>query len=374
MLFRQLFDPESSTYSYLLADERSREALLIDPVREQIARDAELLGELELRLVVCLETHVHADHVSAGGLLRERFGSQIGVAAAAGVNSADLQLADGARIPFGSHALEARATPGHTAGCMTYVCRELGAAFTGDALLIRGCGRTDFQGGDARALFASVRGRILDLPPPTLLYPAHDYRGRTVTTVAEERRFNPRLGDSHSEDEFVTIMRGLRLAYPKRMDEAVPANLCAGITEPEATLPSQRPEDRWAPVLRTQSGVPVVEGHWLEAHAREIRIVDVREPIEFCGPLGHLEGAQLVPLATLDEAARGWDRALPVVTVCTYGVRSGRAALRLSSAGFVEVASLHGGLVRWSAEARPVVEVLADRSRQDAVVWRGTGI
>lgn len=374
MLFRQLFDPESSTYTYLLADERSREALLIDPVREQIERDVELLGELELRLVYALETHVHADHVSAGGRLRERLGCQLGLGAAAGVTTADLQLADGARVGFGGHALEVRATPGHTAGCTTYVCRELGAAFTGDALLIRGCGRTDFQGGDARALFASVRTRILDLPQGTLLYPAHDYRGRTVTTVAEERRFNPRLCDARSEDEFLAIMAGLRLAYPKRMDEAVPANLCAGITEPEQTHPSQRPEDRWAPIARTRGGVPVLEGHWLEAHARELRIVDVREPIEFCGPLGHLPGAELVPLAGLAAAARGWDRARPVVAVCTYGVRSGKAAQQLADAGFERVASLHGGLARWSAEGRPVVEVLGDRARQDTEAWRGMGI
>ncbi len=374
MLLRQLLDPETSTYSYLLADEHTREAVLIDSVREHLARDVELIEQLELRLRYALETHVHADHVTAAWPLRQRFGCRIGVGAGAGVATADLQLADGARVAFGAHALEIRATPGHTAGCVTYVCLEQGVAFTGDALLIRGCGRTDFQGGDARTLYASVRGRILDLPPGTRLYPGHDYRGRMQTTVVEERRFNPRLGDARSEGEFLTLMGKLRLAYPKRMDEAVPANLCVGITVPEETHASERPEDRWAPVSRTPSGVPVVEGSWLEAQRRDVRVVDVREPVEFCGPLGHLEGAELVPLSRLAASARDWDPGRPVVAVCTYGVRSGRAALQLSEAGFECVASLHGGLVRWGAEGRPVVEVLGDRNRQDAEAWHGDAI
>ncbi len=229
MLFRQLFDPESSSYSYLLADSASREAVLIDAVREQLERDLALLAELELRLVFAVETHVHADHVTASGLLREKLGARVVVGARAGVETADLALDDGAGVRFGRHWLEARATPGHTAGCVTWVCSDAGMAFTGDALLIRGCGRTDFQQGDARRLFRSVRERVLTLPDETLLYPAHDYRGRTVTTVAEEKRWNPRLGLARSEQEFVAIMDGLQLAYPKRMDEAVPANLRSGL-------------------------------------------------------------------------------------------------------------------------------------------------
>lgn len=229
MIFRQLFDPETSTYTYLLADARTHEAVLIDPVREHVERDATLLGELELRLVYTLETHVHADHVTASGLLRQRLGSKIVVGAHAGVENADLAIADGARVCFGDHRLEARETPGHTSGCVTWVCAQAGLAFTGDALLIRGCGRTDFQQGDARGLFRSVRERIFSLPDETRLHPAHDYRGRMVTTVAEEKRFNPRLGGARTEEEFVEIMRALKLAYPKHMDEAVPANLRSGL-------------------------------------------------------------------------------------------------------------------------------------------------
>jgi sulfur dioxygenase len=226
MIFRQLFDPETSSYSYLLGDERTREAVLIDSVAGQLERDLALVRELELRLVYALETHVHADHVTAAGRLREAVGARVAVSEKSGVRNADQLLRDGEWIAFGAHRLEARATPGHTGGCMTFVAD--GMAFTGDALLIRGCGRTDFQEGDAKMLYHSVRTRILSLPEGTALYPAHDYRGRTLTTVAEELRFNPRLGTSKSEAAFVELMSELRLAYPKNMDEAVPANLYSG--------------------------------------------------------------------------------------------------------------------------------------------------
>lgn len=234
MIFRQLFDPETATYTYLLADEKTRAAVLVDTVLEQLERDSTLLRELDLGLVYTLETHVHADHVTAGGLLRETLGSKVGVGARANVENADLALGDGESLDFGSCRLETRHTPGHTDGCVTYVCHAGGFALTGDALLVRGCGRTDFQQGDARTLFHSVRERILSLPDETLLYPGHDYRGRTVTTVAEEKRFNARLGLSKTEAEFVEIMEGLNLAYPKRMDRAVPANLVSGLLAPSA--------------------------------------------------------------------------------------------------------------------------------------------
>ncbi len=233
MIFRQLFDPETSTYSYLLADEATREAVLIDSVREQLERDLTLLRELGLTLVYALETHVHADHVTASGRLREETGAKIAISADAGVSNADVGLRDGDAVRFGSHTLEARATPGHTNGCMTFVCREAGMAFTGDALLIRGCGRTDFQQGDAKMLYKSVHDKILSLPDDTALYPGHDYKGRMLTTVAEEKQFNARLGTGKTERQFEEIMNGLNLAYPKRIDEAVPANLESGLRVPE---------------------------------------------------------------------------------------------------------------------------------------------
>lgn len=374
MLFRQLFDPETSTYTYLLADTDARDAVLIDPVREQVARDVELLKELGLRLRYALETHVHADHVTGGGLLREALGCELVLGKRSGVLTADNSAGTGEVIHFGAHALEVRETPGHTDGCVTYVCHEEGMAFTGDALLIRGCGRTDFQQGDPRALHRSVHEQILSLPPDTLLYPGHDYKGRTVTTVAEERSFNPRLGESRTVDEFVSIMEGLQLAYPRRIDEAVPANMASGVTEPEPVEPSEDPADAWAPLLRTASGVPVVQGDWLATEGKRVRVIDVREHLEFCGPLGHLEGAELVPLSTLAEAARTWNREEPLVTVCAYGTRSGKAAQVLAALGFSRVASLHGGMTRWAQDGRPALEILGDRARQDAEALAGMGI
>jgi len=229
MIFRQLIDPETSTYTYLLGDESAREAVLIDPVLEQLDRDCTLLEEMGLELRFTLETHVHADHVTASGRLRERLGSQIAVGARAGVRNADLSLEDGGVVRVADLRLEVVETPGHTAGCVTYVCSDGSMAFTGDALLVRGCGRTDFQDGDADTLFRSVRERIFALPDSYLLYPGHDYKGRTVTAVAEEKRCNPRLGLHRSREEFLSLMAGLSLAYPKRLDTAVPANLESGL-------------------------------------------------------------------------------------------------------------------------------------------------
>ncbi|MEL6345174.1 MAG: MBL fold metallo-hydrolase, partial [Myxococcota bacterium] len=203
MLFRQLIDGRSSTFTYLLANEQTREAVLIDPVLEQVHRDAALIRELGLRLLWTLETHVHADHVTGGWLLKQRLGAQIALAAASGAVGADRYLKPDDIISFGQHTLTVRATPGHTNGCVTYVLDGDQAAFTGDALMIRGAGRTDFQQGDARTLYRSVTEQILSLPARALLWPAHDYRGRTVTTVEEERKFNPRLGGTTSEDDFV---------------------------------------------------------------------------------------------------------------------------------------------------------------------------
>jgi sulfur dioxygenase len=374
MLFRQLFDPETSTYTYLLADEDSRDAVLIDSVREQVARDMELIEQLGLRLGAALETHVHADHVTGAGLLRERLGCQVVVGGRSGVLTADRLVSQGEQLTFGRHALEVHETPGHTDGCVSFVCHEQGVAFTGDALLIRGCGRTDFQQGNARTLYDSVRSQILTLPDDTLLYPGHDYKGRMLTTVAEEKRWNPRLGDAQDVEDFVAIMDELDLAYPKRIDEAVPANMASGVTEPESAEPSDREADAWAPVLRTPSGVPVLRAEWLSEHLRDVRLVDVREYMEFCGVLGHLDGAELVPLQGLEKAAASWDRTHPIVTVCTYGTRSGKAAAILNGLGFESVAALHGGLARWTQLGLPVVEVLGDQGTQEATAFLGMGI
>jgi len=256
VIFRQFIDPETSTHTYLIADEPSREAVLVDPVLEQFDRDRTLLGELDLTLRYTLETHVHADHITAAGLFRRELGSEVAVSAAAGVIGADVEFGDGDIVRFGSMILEVCSTPGHTAGCVTYVCREQGMAFTGDALLIRGCGRTDFQQGDAAALFDSVRNRIFALSDQTILFPGHDYKGRMMTTVGEEKRFNPRLRLDISEADFVTIMDQLDLAYPSKIDAAVPANLECGLpAKPMPTPASQQSPtgaDSVAGVMETQ--------------------------------------------------------------------------------------------------------------------------
>jgi sulfur dioxygenase len=231
MLFRQLYDRDTCTYSYLLADTDTREAVLIDPVLEQVDRDSLLLKELGLHLLYVIETHVHADHITGGGRLRERTGAQFAVCATGEVEGADLPLCDGDQIKFGRHSLEVRYTPGHTNSCASFYLVEAGMVFTGDALFIRGCGRTDFQGGDASTLFHSVHQRILSLPPSTQIYPGHDYKGRTVTTVHEELAFNPRLGGGKTVEEFAAIMNNLNLAEPKKIQIAVPANQRCGVPD-----------------------------------------------------------------------------------------------------------------------------------------------
>jgi len=227
MIFRQLFDSESSTYTYLLADTDTKEAVLIDPVIEKSERDAKLVGELGLSVKFVMNTHVHADHITGTGRLKKLLPGCQSVLSAASGGKADVLVKDGERIQFGGCSLLVAATPGHTAGCITYIDSKNSRAFTGDALLIRGCGRTDFQGGSAETLYGSVWSRILSLPDHFSLYPAHDYKGMMVTTVGEEKLHNPRL--TKNLEEYVKIMEGLGLAYPKKIDESMPANMECGL-------------------------------------------------------------------------------------------------------------------------------------------------
>ena len=360
MIFRQLFDQQSSTYTYLLADSATREAILIDPVFEHARRDAALVEELGLKLAGTLETHVHADHVTGAWLLKRRFGSMIAAAKDGGSEGADRYLADGDRVAFGKRALEVRATPGHTSGCVTYVLDDLSMAFTGDALLIRGCGRTDFQQGDARRLFRSVRDKIFSLPDACLLYPGHDYRGLTASSVAEERMYNPRLADTIGEGDFVGYMTNLGLPHPKLMALAVPANLRSGRPEKEdmmstsdaATAPGA--DNDWAPLSYTFAGIWELQPDWLAENAARVQIIDVREPEEFDGALGHIQGAKLIPLGSLTAKIAEINDAKPAVLVCRSGARSAQATVLLKNAGRTKVANLAGGMLRWRGQRLPV--------------------
>jgi sulfur dioxygenase len=354
LVFRQLFDPRSSTYTYLLGDRTSGAALLIDPVFEQVRRDAALLGELGLDLVATLETHVHADHVTGAWLLRERTGSKIMLSAASGAQGADRLLAQDDVVAFGGRRLMVRATPGHTNSCLTYVLDDRSMAFTGDCLLIRGAGRTDFQEGDTAAMYRSIHEQIFTLSDDCLLYPAHDYRGLTVTSVAEERRFNPRIGGEISLGDFTGYMKNLGLAHPKLMDIAVPANLRCGRPEGVEAGQATIADPTWAPLRYSFAGVWEIDPHGLEEHAGAVQILDVREPAEFTGPLGHIGGAVLIPLSELAERSVELSRERPVVAVCRAGGRSAQATVILQNAGFQDVANLTGGMLRWRAEGHAV--------------------
>ena len=258
-------------------------------------------------------------------------------------------------IAFGGRRLLVRATPGHTGGCVTYVLDDSSLAFTGDCLLIRGSGRTDFQDGDAAAMYRSVREQIFALPNECLLYPAHDYRGLTVTSVGEERRYNPRLGGDIAIGDFAGYMKNLRLAHPRLLDIAVPANLrCGRPAGDEAHSVDPAADPSWAHLRYSFAGVWEIDPHGLEEHQSPVQILDVREAEEFTGPLGHIEGAVLIPLGELAARAEELAKDQPIVAVCRAGSRSAQATAILQQAGFVDVANLNGGMLRWRAEGYPV--------------------
>ncbi len=229
MLFRQLFDAETCTFTYLLADESSHEAVLIDSVIEQSERDTQLIRDLGLTLKYLIETHVHADHITAVTRLKEAFPHAKSIYnACAGVDAPDLLVKDGDTVQFGSHRLKVLYTPGHTDACTSFLIDA--KVFTGDALLIRGCGRTDFQQGDPGRLYDGIASKIFTLPDHVAIYPGHDYNGFTSSTVGEEKTLNPRLAGK-SRAQFVALMNGLKIPYPKKIDVALPANLKCGVVD-----------------------------------------------------------------------------------------------------------------------------------------------
>lgn len=345
MIFRQLQDSTSSTWTYLLADEASREALLIDPVFSQAARDLALVQELGLSLRLVAETHAHADHVTAAWLLKQKTGCAIASARAIGAEHVDLPLAEGDEFGVGDVRLRAMATPGHTDGCMSFLLADESRVFTGDALLIRGCGRSDFQQGSAKRLFQSITQKLFALPDACLVYPAHDYNGRTVSTIGEEKQFNARAGGGANERDFVEYMQAMKLPHPKLIEEAVPANLRSGRPE-DGKLPE---EPDWAEIRVTYAGVPEIDIEWLEHHLDEVTVLDVRRADELDESPETRELVDLhIPLHELRDRLDEVPREKPVVALCRSGRRSALAVNIMRDAGHERVASLSRGLQQMS--------------------------
>ena len=346
LLFRQLFDSDTGSFTYLLADVPSRQGVIIDTVFEQHDRDLALIRELGIELVASIDTHAHADHVTGSWLMHEASGCAIGLAAAAGAENVTLPLAHGDRLTFGGRWLEVRATPGHTDGCLSFVLDDQSLAFSGDALLVRGCGRCDFQQGNAHSLYRSITEQIFSLPDSCLLYPGHDYTGRSVTSVAEEKAFNARLGGNASERDFVGHMENMKLPHPHKIAEALPGNMRSG--KPREAAKGSAPA--WAPLTRSYAGLPELNPAWVVAHQSEVTLLDVRSAEEFNGPDGRLAGSLLIPLPELESRSGELPADRPLVVVCHSGSRSALATQQLLKAGRQRVANLRGGLSRWVAE------------------------
>jgi sulfur dioxygenase len=334
----QLFDPASSTCTYLLFDTDSREALIIDPVDEQLERDLGVLREYGLTLVLAVETHAHADHVTSAGLLVEHTGARTAAPEACGIRTATLQLQDGAELAFGRERLRALHTPGHTAGSMCFYW-EHGSqrhVFTGDTLLINGCGRTDFQSGDAAALYRSITERLFTLPDDTVVWPGHDYQGRQHSSIGAEKRGNARLAGK-SLEEFTAIMQGLDLPKPRRLDEAVPANLQSGLRHDAegASLLAVRPAQGYAGNISPQLAWSWVERG--EAVLIDVRSDAEREWVGFVPGAVGLAWKQWPGMALNVDFDRQLLAAVPadkkVVLLCRSGVRSIAAAKRATELG-----------------------------------------
>ena len=352
LIFYQLFEPQSSTYTYLLADAAKKVAILIDPVLETVSRDLKLLTELGLELKLVLETHIHADHITGAGELKARTGCQIGLAKSAKTR-ADMQLVEGQMIQVGDISLKVLATPGHTETCLSFYGHD--RVFTGDALMIRGCGRTDFQQGSAARLYRSVHEQLFSLPVSTQVYPAHDYNGFTFSTIDLERRLNPRLGVERNEADFIKLMAELQLSPPKRIKQAVPANLNLG---------SKCGGQLLKPKLN--QNIPEIQANEVyENLGQDFYLVDVRRPEEFNGELGHIKGAQLVTLGP--ELMQFLETTSPnqeVVFVCRSGGRSGQATALSRDFGYPHTMNMVGGMLRWNELKLPVYRDAMDAARQ----------
>lgn len=343
MIFRQLFDQTSSTYTYLLASRHGGEALIIDPVLERVDRYIQLLRELDLRLVKAIDTHLHADHITGLDALRERTECITVMGEQTKANVVSIRVKDGDKVGIEGLEMQAVYTPGHTDDSYSYMLPD--RVFTGDTLLIRGTGRTDFQNGDPRAQYESLFGRLLKLPDETLVYPAHDYKGDTVSTIGEERAFNPRLQVKSIED-YVDLMNRLDLPNPKMMDVAVPANMRIGLAQ---NIVADRGWALSAEEAKSLLGAP------------DVALIDLREEQERRRD-GVIPGSLHVPYPSLRASlqADGLLQQLAMaaakrpVFYCSYGERSAMAVQAAQAAGLESARHLAGGMQAWRNAGGPI--------------------
>jgi sulfur dioxygenase len=331
MLIRQLFDHDTFTYTYVIADEAARVAALVDPVLGQVERDLALLDQLGLKLSHVLDTHVHADHVTGAGILRERTGARV-VASPLGAECADTKVSEGDAIEIGALRIKVLATPGHTDDSLSFVVGN--NVFTGDALLVRGTGRTDFQNGSADVLWSSITEKLFALPDDTVVWPAHDYRGHAQSTIGEEKRHNPRLAGK-SKSEFLAIMAALNLPRPRYLELAVPANKECGLGSPPSEI---------AELPFRELGV---EDAMAFVKQETALVLDVREPHELSGELGQIPGALNVPSGEISQVALDLPFVAPVLVVCRSGRRSRAVCEILTKRGFRNVVNLAGGMLEY---------------------------
>jgi sulfur dioxygenase len=343
MIFRQLFDATSGTYTYLLASRRGGEALIIDPVLERVDRYLQLIGELDLKLVKAIDTHLHADHITGLGALRDRTRCVTVMGEQSGVDVVSMRIADGDRLGIEGISLDVAYTPGHTDDSYSFIMPD--RVFTGDTLLIRGTGRTDFQNGDPRSQYESIFHRLLRLPEETMVFPAHDYKGDTVSTIGEEKRYNPRL-QVKSVDEYVALMNNLNLSNPKMMDVAVPANMRQGLAQQEIARRG------WA---MTAEQAKALVG------TRDSVLIDLREraerekhgmiPGSLHAPYPDLQG-NIQEGGMLHELASATNKRL--VFYCAFGERSAMAVQAAQDAGLATACHIHGGMGAWKKADGPV--------------------
>ncbi len=349
MIFRQLFDSVSGTYTYLLASRRGGEALIVDPVLEKVDRYLNLVRELDLKLVKAVDTHLHADHITGLGALRDQTHCVTVMGEQSNVDVVSMRVADGDKVQIEGINLDVIYTPGHTDDSYSFLMGD--RVFTGDTLLIRGTGRTDFQNGDPRAQYDSIFGRLMKLPDETMVFPAHDYKGDTVSTIGEERAFNPRL-QVKSVDQYVDLMNNLNLPNPKMMDVAVPANMRVGMLQDEIAQHGWALDVAATKALLGQNTAAIID---LRERAERDRHGII--PGSLHAPYSSLQD-NISPGGMLYELARSTDKR--IVFYCAFGERSAMAVRAAQDAGIDTACHLTGGIDAWRKADAPLQQIKAN--------------